>query len=300
MDISYCEQKIDDINTLIAQLLNDKNSVFFEKVNVIRPNSQNKELSFVRLVTWLYTLYYEAGKNPLKVIKSSMSNSSKELYNAHSKRVNSFRTKLHHNLDRASSRDFKIESDYHKWMKSVCNRNIPTSELEWEQCSAQLLQEAHDVLSKIAYELELMTDTPTQKEIFTFNWVASKEKSLAPYIYDNLIKNSLHYINQKNIDIVSYRKKYYEEWNANISLLNSESNYEEEASKIIESSIVKDFYIRLPVTIEVLSQHFSLSYEFIFSLLVYLRDFDASDLNDEEIIENFKTYLSEYLLEQHK
>lgn len=296
MHITNCEQKVDDINTLISHLFNNSEVVFFTKVSVIRPNFQNKELSFVRLVTWLYTLYFEAGKDSLKVIKSSMGSDSKKLYTKNSKLVNNFRTKLHHNLDRSSTRNFKIESDCHEWTKSVCNKSIPTSEEEWEKCSIKLLDEAFNVLNAIASELELMTDTPTQKEIFIFNWNASKEKCLKPFVYDEIITKSLALINQRNVDVVSYRQKYLEDWNKSISLLSSDANYEIEAKKIVESSIVKDFLIRLPVTISILEQHFTLSREFIFSLLEVLRDFDCSDYSQIEIIDKMKEKLSIYVL----
>lgn len=297
MQITNCEQKVDDINTLVCHLCNDGNVVFFSKVNVIRPNFVNEELSFIRLITWLYTLYFEAGKDSLKVIKSSMSQDSKTQYTKHSKLVNSFRTMLHHNLDRTSSRDFKIEKDCHAWMKSVCNKTIPTSEVDWKNCSAQLIEEAYSVLSAIASELELMTDSPAQKEIFIFNWMASKDKSLKPYVYDKIISGSLALINQKDIDVVSYRQKYYEDWNKNILLLSSDANYENEAIKMVESSIVKDFSIRLPVAMSILEQHFTLSREFIFSLLEALRDIDFSGLSETQIIEKMKEELSIYTLD---
>lgn len=297
MQITNCEQKIDDINTLISHLLDDKEAIFFSKVNVIRPNFQNKELSFVRLVTWLYTLYFEAGKDSLKVIKTSMSPESRKLYTNNSKLVNNFRTKLHHNLDRTSSRSFKIEKDCHKWTKSVCSKQIPTSEAEWEQCSVQLLQEAYEVLTTIASELEQMTDSKSQKEIFIYNWLASKEKSLQPHIYDQIIETSLALINQKDIDVVSYRKKYYENWNNSISLLNSDANYDNEARKIVESSIIKDFSIRLPVTMSTLDEHFILSSEFICSLLQVLHLLDFSNSSEMDIIEKLKEKLPTHALD---
>ncbi|EIE1198903.1 hypothetical protein LCX57_004818 [Vibrio parahaemolyticus] len=296
MQISECEQKVDNINTLISHLLNDKNALFFDKIHVIRPDFKNQELSFIRLVSWLYTLYFESGKCSLKVIKSSMATENQELYSKHSKIIGQLRTKLHHNVDRKSSRSFKIERDCHVWMKSACSKNIPTDEEDWKNCSIKLLNEAEKLLSMIAHEIEEMTDSPVQKEIFTLNWNTSKEKSLKPHIYDEIIGSSLSLLNHTSIDIVAYRQKYYDSWNLSISQLNSDVDYLNEARKIVESCIIKDFALKLPITMSTLNDHFLLSTNFLLDLLAQIHKLDLKDCSQEEVLEKIKSELPIHLL----
>lgn len=294
MHISNCEQKVDNINTLISHLLNEKDALFFKKTSVIRPTFKNQELSFVQLVSWLYTLYFESGKDSIKVIKNSMSGDSKTLYNHKSKIVGNLRTKLHHNLDRKSSRNFKIEKDCHTWIKSACNKNIPNDERDWELCSKKLLEEAETVLSVIIRELEEMTDSATQKEIFIFNWKASTGKCLPPHIYDEIISDCLDSVHQNDIDIVSYRQKYYESWNRHISLLDAEADYLSEATTIVESFVIKDFFLKLPITISALGDNFILSIDFIKDLLLVIYEYNLADYSEEELIGIIKDRLPKH------
>ena len=296
MQISTCEQKVDDINTLISHLLNNNEAIFFNKVHVIRPDFKNKELSFIRLVTWLYTLYFEAGKDSLKVIKTSMSAESKTLYNQNSSLVNKLRTKLHHNVDRGSSRGFKIEKDCYAWLKFACDKQIPNLEADWEKCSAKLLEQANEVLSVIISELESMTDSAAQKEIFIFNWEASTTKALKPHIYDEIITRTLEVLKKNDVDIVKYRQINYENWNKSISLLNADTNYKAEAEKIVESSIIQDFGFGLPLTVSKLSEHFLLTVNFVTNLLIIMQKLSFEKASDESILEQIKLELPEYLL----
>lgn len=294
MNISNCEQKVDNINTLISHLLNDPEIAFFKKTNAIRPDFSNHELSFVRLVSWLYILYFESGKDSIKVIKNSMFRDSKKLFNANTKIVGNLRTKLHHNLDRTSSRSFKIEKDCHSWIKNACGKNIPSNELDWKQCSEKLINEADSALSVIMTELEAMTDSVAQKEIFIFNWKASKDKSVPPHIYDTIISDFIKIIHQTNINVVEYRKEHYETWNKYISLLAPESDYLSEAKRTVESSLIKDFVLYLPTTIETLSTSFNLSTDFIKDLLLVIYDNDLSTCTEEEAIQIMKEKLPKY------
>ena len=72
MNISNLERKIEEINSLLSLIMNNGGQSFFSKTNVIRPDFANKELSFVRLVSYLYTIYFETGKSGISVLQKSM------------------------------------------------------------------------------------------------------------------------------------------------------------------------------------------------------------------------------------
>lgn len=297
MHISNCEQKVDNINTLICHILNKNDAIFFKKNSVKRPDFINQELSFVRLVSWLYTLYNESGKRSINVIKSSMSIEHQDLYKRNSKIVGQLRTSLHHNLEREKTRNFKIEKDCHKWMKESCGKNIPDTEENWKSCSMTLLDEAEKVLSMFITELEMMTDSPSQKDIFHVNWEASITKELSPHIYDRIIEKCLSLMHINSVNIVEYRQSYYQAWNIKVGKLSTDSDYLLEATKIVEAAVIKDFFLNLPLTTAELNESFKLSVSFIKELLPVIYQYDFSGKSSDDIIAIISNNLSDHILE---
>ena len=166
MNISNLERKIEEINSLLSLVVNNGGQSFFSKNNVIRPNFFNKELSFVRLVSYLYAIYFETGKAGISVIQKSMGNEAEENLKKHKYIVQILRTKLQHNLDKNTSRDFKIELDCMSWTKSACGKNIPTNEEDWLNCSRKLVADSEIIMSSIASTLEEMTNSPASPLIY--------------------------------------------------------------------------------------------------------------------------------------
>ncbi len=296
MNISSLERKIEEINSLLSLVVNNGEQSFFSKTNVIRPDFYNKELSFVRLVSYLYTIYFETGKTGINVLLKSMGSEAEENLKKHKIIVQILRTKLQHNLDKSISRDFKIEKDCMSWTKSACGKNIPTDEEDWLNCSKKLASDSELIMSSIATTLEEMTNSPANKEAFVINWEITSTKEIPPHLYDNHINEHIKFIDIVDFDTVKYRNKNLANWRNYITSLNPCADYELEIKKIVESSLVRDFFYVLPVTIDDLNKAFVLSRTLLNEIYTYIHSkFDSNAFEKSIILDKlkleFKTYL---------
>ncbi|MGR1252340.1 hypothetical protein [Aeromonas veronii] len=278
MNIVNCERKIENINTLLSNILDDPNEVFFKKTNLLKPDFVNKELSFVRLVSWLYSHYYETGKNSLGIINSTMSDEIQKQIKSHKDIIQNWRTILQHNIDRSTgSRDYKIEKDCLAWTKKACGKSFASSEDDWLKCSSHLVNEAEIVFENIISVLDEMTNSNAKKHAFIENWKISTDNEIAVHHFDEHIAKLLNFIEPENFNIVLYRNKNLAQWRNHVKLLNPTADYKNEIKKIIESSIVRDFIRISPVTLTDLEEYFILSRESIFEIYKVI---------DQEVMKN--------------
>jgi len=289
MNISNLERKIEEINSLLSLVVSNGEQTFFSKTNVIRPDFHNKELSFLRLVSYLYTIYFETGKSGISVLQKSMGDEAEENLKKHKTIVQILRTKLQHNLDKSASRDFKIELDCMSWTKSACGKNIPTNEEDWLSCSEKLLSDAEIIMVTIASTLEEMTNSPANKEAFVINWGITSTKEIPAYLYDNHINEHIKFIDVTDFDTVKYRNKNLAVWRNYITSLNPCADFQIEIKKIVESSLVRDFFYVLPVTIDDLNKTFILSRKLLNDIYTYIHSqLDLNNLEKAIILEQLK------------
>ncbi|MEQ9915586.1 hypothetical protein ABRQ01_02785 [Pectobacterium aroidearum] len=271
MNIVNCERKIEEINNVLTIMFNDNSVLFFKKTNVIKPDFLNKELSFLRLISWLYTIYFETGKLSLDTIYKSMDLEEKQKLKSHKKVVQEFRTILQHNIVTSeSSREFKMIKDCSTWTKQACGKNIPVREDDWMKVSEILISEAYAIFEIVLSTLEKMTDSPVKKEIFITNWNITVNKNVPAHLFDTHIQALIKFIDPENFDIVSYRSVNLESWRGYINKLDASANYELEVKKIVESSIIRDFIHIIPISIDELEAKFYLSKELFKSIYQYL------------------------------
>ncbi|HDC4362198.1 TPA: hypothetical protein O8L70_004341 [Enterobacter hormaechei] len=296
MNISNLERKIEEINSLLSLVVNNGGQSFFSKTNVIRPDFFNKELSFVRLVSYLYTIYFETGKSGISVLQKSMGHEAEENLKKHKTIVQILRTKLQHNLDKSTSRDFKIELDCMSWTKSACGKNIPTNEEDWLSCSRKLVADSEIIMSSIASTLEEMTNSPANKEAFVINWGITSTKEIPSHLYDIHIDEHIKFIAIADFDTVKYRNKNLAAWRNYITSLNPCADFQLEIKKIVESSLVRDFFYVLPVTIDDLNGAFILSRTLLNDMYAFIHSkFDSHNFDKSVILEQLKLEFKAHL-----
>ncbi|MBU9818429.1 hypothetical protein J1782_00795, partial [Rahnella sp. BCC 1045] len=271
--------------------------LFFQKTNVIKPDFINKELSFLRLISWLYTIYFETGKLSLNTINKSMGEDEQKKFKEHKKVVQNFRTFLQHNIDISlSTREFKLVKDCSAWTKKSCDKNIPVTEDDWMKASEVLIAEAYEIFNIVLATLEAMTDSSSKKDIFIINWNITVNKNVPVHWFDTHISKLIGFIDVDSFDVVAYRDANLEAWRKYISTLDAKADYELEIKKIVESSIIRDFIHIIPITIDMLENNFYLSKEFFKSLYEYLdRQQLCSDCNASEILTQIKELFPEYI-----
>lgn len=295
MNIVNCERKIEEINNILTILFNDNSVLFFQKTNVIKPDFLNKELSFVRLISWLYTIYFETGKSSLNIVSKSMGPAGQQKLKEHKKIVRSLRTTLQHNIDTSgSSRDFKIVKDCLAWTKKSCGKNIAVTEDDWKNASNSLISEAYDVFSEVLSTLELMTDSPAKKDIFITNWNITIHNNIPVHFFDDHISKLIKFIDIDHFDVVSYRDSHLDTWRQYMEKLTPGANYELEIKKIVESSIISDFIHIIPISINEIESKFYLTKDLFKAIYAYLdRQQLCSDTDINDILTEMQSMFPE-------
>jgi hypothetical protein len=262
MNFTDMDRLISNINSLISIVLNDPKEQFFEESNLIKPDFKNQELSFIRLVSWLYTIYFEVGKTGLTIIIATLNDQDKKLVSSHKMLVRDLRTKYQHNIDTANNpRDFKLDLGCMAWLKNACGKNHPMLEVDWESCSKDIIQKSIIVLNLISSKLEDMTGSDAEKNRFTTNWELTKQTSIPPFHFDKIISNLIKFVDVSEFDVVKYRGKNLDKWNKHIKNYYLGTDIESEMIRIVQSSIIKDFIHVLPVTIDDFDKNIMLTNE---------------------------------------
>ena len=124
----------------------------FEAVSQRMPKFVPAELGFLRLVSWLYVLFWEAGKVSVPfVVKrfDAYSLDADSKIRAYLFNVQGLRTYTQHNLNNEEPHDKRTLGDCHAWFSHQCGTAVPVLEDEWSKCVIALLHESLEFLEAL-------------------------------------------------------------------------------------------------------------------------------------------------------
>ena len=136
--------KAEETNARVSALLGDGPELF-EAISQRMPKFVPADLGFLRLVSWLYVLLWEAGKVSVPFVMKRFEAYSVDPdgeMRAHTINVQELRTYTQHNLNNEEAHDKKTMGNYHAWFASHCGTAVPDSEDEWNRCVFALLNES--------------------------------------------------------------------------------------------------------------------------------------------------------------
>ena len=79
-------------------------------------------------------------------------------------------------------------------------------------------------------------------------WLFRRKRHHEPDQFDELIPVVATDIGRDYIDVIAFRRRYYDRWIAQLRALSSDYNFTIEARKLIEDSLLKDVTSVLPIT----------------------------------------------------
>jgi len=133
----------DRIN-LVASRLGGDRLIVFHPVSLPMPCFDAPELGFLRTVSWLYVLVYEAGSPSIGFLSKRIHLSQPDAIDrnpAFLRLIHDLRTYLQHNLDPAGKRSIEIQEVCEEWFRQNCGTRVPHSEDNWYVCLSSLLTE---------------------------------------------------------------------------------------------------------------------------------------------------------------
>jgi hypothetical protein len=249
----------EEINTRVIALLGDGPGLF-GAISQRMPKFVPAELGFLRLVSWLYVLLWEAGKVNLPFVTRYFevySLDTENTFRRHPINVQALRTYTQHNLNNEEPHDKKTMSDCHAWFSLQCGTAVPVSETEWNMCLLALLDEALEFLEALLNVLRSI-EKDESKEVICKQWMFRRNRYHPPHQFEALVPAIASDMGHEHIDAERLVRRNYDKWTQNLRTLSSEYTFGVEARKLIENSILIDLQKLTPITGEDVIREFNL------------------------------------------
>lgn len=236
-----------------------KTPAIFDKTSHRIPHLRNPELGFIRVSSWLYVLFFETGKIGVRFLEEQFDGYQID-HNCHLAKhtvlIHALRTFSQHNLNLTTTSDMEVLETCNEWFRSACGTSTPTQDEEWFECLKRLLQEATEYLNGLARCLRCIEKDESRNEIQK-KWLFRKDHYHPPHEFDALISITAADIGRNFLDIVPFRKRNYDRWVQQLNLFQN-YDFQVEARKLIEDSIIKDLPSIIPVTGKDIIQHLNI------------------------------------------
>lgn len=241
--------KAEEINTRVIAMLGDGPGLF-EAVSQRMPRFAPAELGFLRLVSWLYVLYWEAGKVSLPFVTrrfDAYSIDQDGRIRLHTSSVQILRTYTQHNLNIEEAHDKKTMGDCHDWFSGRCGTAVPDSEEEWEACLIALLKESQEFLETLLTVLRLI-EKDESRGMICQDWKFRRSRYHSPHQFEALVPAIATDMGHEYLDSERLVRRNYDKWTQSLRSFSSEYDFETEARKLIENAILTDLPNVLPIT----------------------------------------------------
>jgi hypothetical protein len=111
-----------------------------------------------------------------------------------------------------------------------------------------------DCLDDCVRSLEADLDNKSQLEI----WQRRLDRDHRPHDFDKIIRDVANDIGRGELDCVTFRSRYIDRWRREIGMLADGYDFQREARRLIEASLVRETMERPPITGDELMKEFNL------------------------------------------
>lgn len=246
-----------DVNKISTAL---KMGAVFSETSLTNPKLTPSELGFIRVVSWLYVHYFEAGKIGVEVLVKQMESFNLEIYEeckAHRDRIQTLRTYCQHNLNPSAEHDKAIIENCETWFQKICGTSVPGEDTHWEELLISICTEAVTFLTSIKLLLrEIEADDSRDAILATWQWKI--ERSFPPYQFDRIIEevtNDLGVV----LDASKLRLRHYDAWRKTLELQLDAGQAAITARKLVEMAVLTQYQSVLPITGKDIMEYFEIS-----------------------------------------
>lgn len=222
----------------------------FEDVHVLIPDPNSPELAFIRAISWLYCLYYEAGHvsfSFLRNLANAHSIGNTDNRSQHFGSVRCLRTEQHHNLGLAPS-DVETRTAAESWRRAACGTAVPTSDVEWRACYERVIEDACLFLTSMHRTVRLIEDSEEKiRGQYLGEWIRRLNRHYPGFLFDRLVDDAKYRLGQDALDTVVFRNRHIAKWRSHLDLLEDGFDFGAEATRLIEKTLLEDNAIVLPV-----------------------------------------------------
>ncbi len=247
--VSGVALSVEQVNTFSRSLLPTRAEVF-DRVSVRPPEfGSTPELAFVRATSWIYVLYFEAGRASI----TYLSRGNDDL-KAHQALVRSLRTWSHHNLDPTSDRDTAVEKTCTDWFRQCCGTRLPREGDHWTLLCLSLLVEAGEFLDDLLVAISEIESDP-DCVVLVDDWERSLSRNWPAHRFHTLISSVSSDAGFSTIDPVAFHDRYGATFREQLRLLDDGCDLDSEMRKLIEIKLITESEERLPCTGQDVMEH---------------------------------------------
>jgi hypothetical protein len=241
----------------IVELRNNINSMTLELGKVEKPFREIyfsvpvyscSEAGFLRSVSFLYMLYYEAGRVNVEFLVEQLRGfqlDPEEMARRHVFLVHSLRTSLQHSLDLSENRNQDMLDQAKAWFRENCGSEMPSSIEDWDKCLSALLMQTVDCMN-LLFSCVTTIKADAFCDSIISQWNSQCSHYHPPHEYDRVISIVAADIGMPYADPVKIRKRFYETWSKELENLTGNYNFEIEARKQVQAALLKNPV--LPIT----------------------------------------------------
>ena len=222
----------------------------FDEVNVVFPDPASPEAAFIRITSWLYCLYFEAGRISLTFLRQlgdAYSLVERGITDSHIDGVRCLRTELHHNLGFADS-DLETRTAAGLWRYKACGTRQPQSSTQWRDCYLQICADAQTFLVSIDRVVRRIESDGEDARHHIEDWRRRLSRNWTAPMFDRLIDNSKQLLAREALNTVAFRNRHIDRWRRQLEVLEEGFDFESEATRLIERTMLDDDSIVLPVS----------------------------------------------------
>lgn len=237
-------EQIEDLKELINNeaLKIGKISPLFREIVSAPLSFTCYEAGFIKMVSWLYMLYYESGRGELEYATERF-----DLYNidsektsrSHYKVINNLRTVFQHNAIIDTGKNITHRRNTESWFNRIINVNAPSNADEWEKSFNSITE---DSLSLMTYLLQLLNEISRDdlKESILEDWHRKSSRTYQHYEFDSIIYIVAQEFGMSNYDVAKFRKQNAENWISELQNFTGNFEFKIEARKLIERDILRN------------------------------------------------------------
>lgn len=235
------------VNTLARSLLKRP---AFDELHVILPDPTSPEPGFLRAISWLYCLYFEAGRVSLTFLRrlgEAYLLIDRTLTEKHIEAVRCLRTELHHNLGFADS-DLDARTAAEGWRRRACGTAFPRTSDQWMACYSSIVNDAYKFLGTIDTIVRRIESDGDAAQQHLEDWLRRLDRNWNAASFDRLIDDAKYRLAREALNTVAFRNRYVEKWRKQLELLEDGFNFDFEATRLIEKTLLDEDSIVLPIT----------------------------------------------------
>jgi hypothetical protein len=171
-------------------------------------------LDFIRLVSWLYALWHEAGRVSATVLRRAVDTfdpESSDLLSEHLSTIASHRTLMHHDLGAEVQRGGKTMARCEAWFDIACGAPEPTDPDAWRSAHVALCTEARLALEAAETTLQLLGADAGASD-WVRSWRLALEREFDDGDLDKRVKTLARQLGVGPLRSPEFRRRFRARW----------------------------------------------------------------------------------------